>query len=123
MAVAYSHGGVIMLKILAVHGDVLVDDASNHYSQPAQSGMVLNPCGNFLIVTSFASSARILVGGQVINLQASSFLRIRADRSWWDRHRERWSKDTKRFLGRLWALVARDPRDRALGSPAVGVRG
>ena len=113
-----------MIEITVIQGDVLVEDRMKGYSEMAWDGMTLDEGGNYLIVTTPTSRADVTIDGKVVNLPPSSFMRIRGDRSWWERHKEQWSGDSKLFLGRLWARLARDPREQPGGSNAsIGVRG
>jgi len=114
-----------MIRFVAVQGDVLVDDTKNRYSQMATSGLELAETGNYLIATTQTSSAQIIVGRGVISLGQSSFLRIGPNgKTWMDRHYERWTKDFKVFIGRLWYRIAGDPRnpDEGIGGGG-GIRG
>jgi hypothetical protein len=113
-----------MIKFANVHGEVLVDDVTTHHSQSATSGLQLDSGGkhNYLIATTRTSSADVEINGKTIKLGTSSFLRVRGDQSWWDRHSEMWFKDLKRSVGRLWAHVAKDRREQDSGGGG-GIRG
>jgi hypothetical protein len=110
-----------MIQIMMAQGDVLVEDKKKAYTQMARPGMMLDEGGNYLIATTATSRAQIMVNGQLIKLEPSSFLRLRGDQSWWDRHTEHWRGDAKLFLGRLWARVAKIAPDDAKGGG--GIRG
>ena len=112
-----------MIRFVMVKGSVLVDDRRNHSTQMAQSGLILESNGDYVIATTPTSRAEIIVKGKPLLLPESCFLRIRAGRSWWDRHSESWTGDTKRFLGRIWARVARDDHKSNDANVVVGVRG
>ena len=116
-----------MIRFLSVNGNVIVDDVKNRYSQMATSGLELDETGDYLIATTQTSSAQIHVGGGVISLGQSSFLRIgRGGKTWMDRHHESWNRDIKLFVGRLWYRIAGDPRNpdwNSGGSGSGGVRG
>lgn len=113
-----------MIQVTGVHGDVLVQDVKNQYMQMATTGMRLDPMGSYLIVTTSASRAELLAGGGRVSLPPSSMMRIRGDRTWWERHSEAWSGDVKLFFGRLWAKIAREHKDDPEAANAViGVRG
>ena len=64
-----------------------------------------------------------MVKGSPVPVPESCFLRVRANRSWWDKHTEGFTGDTKRFLGRIWARVARDDHKPDSQNVVVGVRG
>jgi len=110
-----------MIQITTVQGDVLVEDAKKGYTEMARGGMTLDAMGNYLIATTATSRVDITVNGEVVKLGPSSFLRIRGDQTWWERHTEYWARDVKKFLGRIWVRVARDRPD--LGPGGGGVRG
>jgi hypothetical protein len=100
-----------MIRFVTVQGDVLVDDAKNQYSQMATSGLELDGTGNYLIATTQNSSAQIHVNGKTISLDRSSFLRIGRDRTWVSSHYFSWQRDFRVFIGKIWSIVANDPRD------------
>ncbi len=112
-----------MIRIVVVRGDVLVDDASSHYSQMATAGLELPTSGNYLIATTQNSSATLLLNGKAFNLGPNSFMRVRGDLTWWARHQQYWSRDVRLFVGQLWAKIAKDPREEHTANAAVGVRG
>ena len=111
-----------MIQILIVQGDVLVEDANNGHTHVARNGMTLDATGNYLITTTRTSRADIVVNGRLFKLEPSFFLRLRGDRTWWERHGYHWT-DTKLLLGRIWARVARIAPDYTPGGGATGVRG
>ncbi len=112
-----------MIQITTVQGDVLVEDAKKGYTEMAQSGMTLDTMGNYLIATTQTSRADIMANGQLIKLGPSSFLRIRGDRTWWEKHTESLTAgNVKLFLGRIWARLARDHPDLGPGGGG-GIRG
>ena len=112
-----------MIKFLSVQGNVVVDDVKNRYTQQARNGMELDVGGNYLIATAQNSSVKLSVNGQDFSLGASSFIRINGSKTWIDRHMESWSRDSRIFIGKLWARICNDPRDVGTDNAAVGVRG
>lgn len=112
-----------MIQFSRVDGTVIVTDLERGYEQAAWGNMELDTNGNYLIVTTGTSSATILVNGSELNLPHSAFLRIRNDRTWWDRYYETFTGDFKTFIGRLWAKISKDIRDPGGGNPAIGIRG
>jgi hypothetical protein len=57
-----------------------------------------------------------------MKLGPSSFLRVRGNRSWWQKHGEPFTGDVKLFVGKVWARVARERPDDG-PNVGVGVRG
>lgn len=112
-----------MIHIQQVQGNVVVDDIKNGYTQQARSGMELDLGGNYLIATAQNSSLKLSISGKDFSLGASSFIRINGTRTWIDRHLESWSRDSRIFIGKLWARIHNDPRDPGTGNAAVGIRG
>jgi hypothetical protein len=112
-----------MIHLQQVQGNVVVDDIKNGYTQQARNGMELDTGGNYLIVTAQNSSVKLSANGQDFSLGASSFIRINGTKTWLDRHMESWSRDSKIFIGKLWARIQHDPRDPGTGNGVVGVRG
>ena len=113
-----------MIQITMVQGDVLVDDRKNCYMQMARNGMRLDAKGNYLIVTTASSRAQLMVNGQSIKLDPSSYMHIHGARTWWERHKEVWAGNAKTILGRLWARVERGAASRQNApNAATGVRG
>jgi hypothetical protein len=95
-----------MIIFMKVDGQVLVEDKKKQTRQLATSGMqLLSDQGNYLIASTQSSSAELLVNGKTFFLKPSSFIRVRGDRSWWDRHSEMWCHDLRLFSGRLWTKV------------------
>ena len=113
-----------MIRFWRVDGEVLVDDRTRCQSRLATMGLELDSAGDYLIATTHTSSASVEVNGKTINLGPRSFLRVRGNQSWWDRHSEVWVKDFKRAMGRLWARIERHPREKLLGGGGGGgIRG
>ena len=112
-----------MIHIQQVQGNVVVDDVKNRYTQQARNGMELDVGGNYLIATAQNSSVKLSMNGQDFSLGASSFIRINGTRTWMDRHMESWSRDSRIFIGKLWARIANDPRDVGTDNAVVGIRG
>jgi hypothetical protein len=114
-----------MIRFLTVQGDVLVDDVKNRSSQMATSGLELDETGNYLIATTQNSSAQINANGKIISLGQSSFMRVgRRGDPWVESHHQTWQRDFKTFIGKLWSLIDRDPRNPDWGgSGGGGVRG
>lgn len=112
-----------MINIQLVHGDVLVDDVGNKRSEPARSGMTLKEGGEYLIATAPNGRAEIMVSGKSFSLGPSSLIHINGTRTWTSRHAFTWKKDLKIIVGKIWALIDRDPRDEASGNAVIGVRG
>jgi hypothetical protein len=113
-----------MIRILSVQGDVLVDDRTHGYLQMARNGMVLPDRADCLVATNTVSRAQIDVGGRIIQLEPSSFLRLRSDgRTWWERHGILPGGDTRLWLGRIWAAMGGPTGDTQGPNVAVGVRG
>jgi len=115
-----------MIRIQTVAGNVIVDDVKSGLRQMARSGMELDDRGNYLIATAEKSSAEIIApNGQSISLKEKSFLRIRGDRTWLERHTIQWNRDMRTFCGRLWSRIAGDGRDPGDSGPSGGggVRG
>jgi hypothetical protein len=101
-----------MIRFLTVQGDVLVDDVKNRSSQMATSGLELDETGNYLIATTQNSSAQINANGKIISLGQSSFMRVgRRGDPWVESHHQTWQRDFKTFIGKLWSLIDRDPRN------------
>lgn len=111
-----------MIQFIDVAGDVLCDNESLAYIQMARSGMEMDESGNLLIATTASSYATILINGEKVVLRPSSFLRIRGESTWLDRHSETWKSDAKLFIGGIWKHVAGAPRDPG-GGTVGGVRG
>jgi hypothetical protein len=111
-----------MIRITNVQGDVIVDDQKLRYRAPAHIGMTLSLNGDYLIVTTPTSRAEFDIDGQPMKLGPSSFLRVRGNRSWWQKHGEPFTGDVKLFVGKVWARVARERPDDG-PNVGVGVRG
>jgi hypothetical protein len=94
-----------MIHIQQVQGNVVVDDVKNRYTQQARNGMELDVGGNYLIATAQNSSVKLSVNGQDFSLGASSFIRINGTKTWIDRLLESWSRDSRIFIGKLWARI------------------
>lgn len=112
-----------MIKFSEVSGPVLVSDVERGYNQMAEDKLELDEHGNYLIATTTGSSAKVSINGKSVALGSSSFLRVRGNRSWLDRHAEMWTSDMRVFLGKLWKRVAGDPRDPGGANATIGVRG
>jgi len=105
-----------------VQGDVLIEDAKKGYTEMARSGMTLDAMGKYLIATTATSRIELMVNGETVELPPSSFMHIGGGQTLSGRHEESWTRDVKRFAGKIWARLARDHPD--LGSPGGGgVRG
>ncbi len=113
-----------MVSLQLVHGDVLIDDVAGRRCEPAKPGMQLAEGGEYLIATAPNGRAEIMISGKSFSLGPSSLIHINGTRSWTGRHTLTWKKDYIRLaVGKIWALIDRDPRDDAAGNPVVGVRG
>ena len=112
-----------MISIQLVQGNVVVDDVKNCNTQRARSGLTLDAGGNYLIATARNSSVKLSVNGQDFSLGADSFIRINGSKTWMDRHLESWSRDSRIFIGKLWARIHNDPRDVGTDNAVVGIRG
>jgi len=113
-----------MVRILIVQGDVLVEDRTQGYLQMARNGMVLPDRGDCLVVTNTTSRAQIDIGGKIIQLEPSSYLRLRPDgRTWWDRHGLPPGGDTRLWIGRIWAAMGGPTADSGGPNAVIGVRG
>lgn len=112
-----------MIRFTNVRGSVLVDDRRNRSTQMAQTGLVLAEGGDYVIATTPTSRAEVVIKGKTILLPESCFLRVRRDRAWQSAHSQGFTGDAKRFLGRIWAQVARDDHKQDDLNVVVGVRG
>jgi hypothetical protein len=113
-----------MISIWAVQGSVLVEDRKQQYLQEAQVGLQLDPMGDYLIATTPASSVRLSVDGELIDLPPNSFLRAGPGTHWSGRHNVPFMRtDLRGFLGRIWAKLAQEPRERETANAAIGIRG
>jgi hypothetical protein len=92
-----------MIRILKVQGEVFVDDRKHGYMQPAQTGMVLQSDGDYLVATDRTSTIRVEVNGKFIDVPPASALRICPDgRTWNQRHGLARGGAIRSWLGRIW---------------------
>jgi len=112
-----------MIRIVAIQGDVLIEDRRLGYMQMAQPGMLLEDRGDILVVTNTTSRATINAGGIDVKLGPLSLMRIRPDgRTWWDRHGLAPFGDARWWIDLIWDKLG--PREREVAVNAGGgVRG
>jgi len=95
-----------MIRFVNVQGDVLVDDRRKDDRFMAHDGLMLDPMGDYLVVTTQASSADVHAAGKMTRLGPYSYLRAGGNRLVNGKHNIVWiARDTKAFLARIWALA------------------
>jgi|SRR3954469_25736020 hypothetical protein len=95
-----------MIRFMNVQGDVLVDDRKKDDRFMARDGLMLDPAGDYLVVTTQASSADVHTPAKMTRLVPFSYLRIGGDRLLQGKHNVIWlARETKAFLARIWALA------------------
>ena len=112
-----------MISIRSVKGDVAVFDQTNGYLQPAVPGLVLQHGKNYLVACGENSEATIMKAGKATNVAPGEWYVVtRQGIVRQGKHRERGT--VKLFIGRVWALIARDnPELNLPGNAVIGVRG
>lgn len=112
-----------MIIIRNVRGNVALFDQTASYLQPAIPGLQLQPGHDYLVATDGGSEATILKGGTVTTVAPGEwYLVTKRGEVRKGKHRER--GELRLFIGRLWALVARENKDLNLtGNATIGVRG
>jgi hypothetical protein len=95
-----------MIRFKNVHGDVFVDDRKKDDRFMAHDGIVLDPMGDYLVVTTQSSSAEVHAAGKSTRLGPFSYLRVGANRFLEGKHNLIWiARETQAFLARIWALA------------------
>jgi len=95
-----------MIRFANVQGDVLVDDRRKDDQFMAHDGLMLDPIGDYLVVTTQSSSADVQTPGRTTRLGPYSYLRVGGNRLLDGKHNLIWiARETKAFLARIWALA------------------
>ena len=112
-----------MIIIRNVRGDVAVFDQTASYLQPAVPGLQLQPGHHYLVATDGKSEATILKdGGTTTVAPGEWYVVTKNGEVRKGKHRER--GDLKLFIGRIWAMIARENQELNLpGNATIGVRG
>jgi hypothetical protein len=95
-----------MIRLMNVRGDVFVDDRKKDDRFMAHDGVMLDPMGDYLVVTTQSSSADVQTAGKSTRLDPFSYLRVGGNRFLQGKHNLIWiARETKMFLGRVWTLA------------------
>ena len=95
-----------MIRLANVQGDVLVDDRRKDDRFMARDGLVLDPLGDYLVVTTQASRADVHTPAKMTHLGPFSYLRVGSNRLLEGKHNVIWiARETKAFLAKIWALA------------------